>query len=538
MNGKFYKHQLEKRKNNSDNDIMRDYKKRLDDEIEYIDPQDIHPNLMIPPSVSTFKHPIPQSTRHFNDRDRHRMSRIMHNKKQYTLPYIKKDFMESELNAVYRSSKMALNNNTLKHSVRNSSTNVSLDRNNNEAMSLSKQQRINLIKDRLTKETEINSVDLYSGNNMDAEMKAHNLELQASMLDEQDDRMFDDARFDDENGSNNTEYNNTPDFVKQFPNGMDRDKNIDRYLGKEPLVQSKNGSELNIGGMNPNKNSTPVVPDLVILPVYADIKQYTKLLACKQEIIEHALDDMGIEQQRIITQETGQELFKKLRPKVDLMSEVWIDDVKSRLPYNKSNKDIMSKLDKRKPVLCVLGHVDHGKTTLLDYLRKTNVASNEAGGITQSIGAFSINVKEYNSECFYDEMVIFDTPGHAAFTGMRQRGANVVDLAILIVSATDGVQPQTKESLAIIRKYNLPYVIAINKVDRLEADVYMVKKQLKELDVFDNEIDMIEISAKTGQGINDLIDIIDTTLELYNPVGSFQENAEVVVVEAKKKYVI
>ncbi|MCX6702576.1 MAG: GTP-binding protein [Candidatus Wolfebacteria bacterium] len=175
----------------------------------------------------------------------------------------------------------------------------------------------------------------------------------------------------------------------------------------------------------------------------------------------------------------------------------------------------------RPPIVVVMGHVDHGKTTLLDYIRKTTVASKEAGGITQSIGAYEI---EHSGK----KITFIDTPGHEAFSRMRERGANLADLAILIVAADDGVQPQTKEVIGIIKETKTPFVVAINKIDKNNADPERVKGELAKEEVFlegyGGNISWQGISAKTGEGVNELLDFILLAAELegltYDPSGA------------------
>ena len=157
----------------------------------------------------------------------------------------------------------------------------------------------------------------------------------------------------------------------------------------------------------------------------------------------------------------------------------------------------------RPPVVVVMGHVDHGKTKLLDAIRDTHVMESEAGGITQHIGAYQAVRK--------DQLITFiDTPGHEAFTVMRSRGAQVADIAILVVAADDGVQPQTREAIDIIRSAKLPMIVAINKVDKPEADVERVKRELSDLNLISEEWGgktiMVSISAKQSKNIDALLD--------------------------------
>ena len=167
-----------------------------------------------------------------------------------------------------------------------------------------------------------------------------------------------------------------------------------------------------------------------------------------------------------------------------------------------------------------MGHVDHGKTTLLDYIRKTNIASREAGGITQTIGAYEITYKE-------EKITFIDTPGHEAFSNMRAYGARVADLAVLVVAADDGVKPQTKEALHAILDAKIPFVVAINKIDKNNADIERTKRDLYAAGIVlegeGGNISWQQISAKTGEGVNELLDLILLAAEVegltYDPAA-------------------
>jgi len=170
---------------------------------------------------------------------------------------------------------------------------------------------------------------------------------------------------------------------------------------------------------------------------------------------------------------------------------------------------------KRPPVVVVMGHVDHGKTTLLDTIRKTNVAGGETGGITQHIGAYQVKIRPEDPSSL---ITFIDTPGHEAFTKMRSRGAVVADIAILVVAANDGVKPQTKEAISIIKKANLPFIVAINKVDIEGVIIDKVKGQLAENEVFvegyGGDIVAVEVSATKGTGVSQLLELIELMYEL------------------------
>lgn len=194
------------------------------------------------------------------------------------------------------------------------------------------------------------------------------------------------------------------------------------------------------------------------------------------------------------------------------------------------------KSQSRPPVVVILGHVDHGKTTLLDYIRKTNSAAREVGGITQSIGAFEVElpVKEYAS----NKITFIDTPGHEAFTKLRSRGADVADCAILIVDAVDSVMPQTKESLSHIKSAGIPFIVAVNKIDLPGANVERVKQDLmKEGVMFEKlggDIPIIEISAKTGMGVKELLEMILFIASLKELTASLDSEVEAYIIESKK----
>ena len=195
------------------------------------------------------------------------------------------------------------------------------------------------------------------------------------------------------------------------------------------------------------------------------------------------------------------------------------------MPANiQTNKKIV-----RSPIVAVLGHVDHGKTTLLDAIRKTNVAAREAGAITQHIGAYQLT--------FADKKITFiDTPGHAAFETMRSRGAEVADVAVLVVAADDGVKQQTIEAVRHIRSAKIPLVVAINKIDLPQANIAKVKKDLAKnnvlLEGFGGNVPFAEISAKTGQGIENLLELINLTGELEELYCDPADNLDGVVIES------
>ncbi|OJI06863.1 translation initiation factor IF-2 [bacterium CG10_46_32] len=183
----------------------------------------------------------------------------------------------------------------------------------------------------------------------------------------------------------------------------------------------------------------------------------------------------------------------------------------------------------RPPVVVVMGHVDHGKTTLLDAIRKTNVVAGESGGITQHIGAYQVEEK--------GRLITFlDTPGHEAFKAMRERGGQVADVAILVVAADDGLKPQTLESINVIQKENLPFVVAINKMDKPGADIDRVKKELTEINLnpedWGGKVICTPVSAKKGEGIHELLEMVLLVSDLEKFIADPHKPGQGVIIES------
>ena len=186
----------------------------------------------------------------------------------------------------------------------------------------------------------------------------------------------------------------------------------------------------------------------------------------------------------------------------------------------------------RPPVVSVLGHVDHGKTTLLDAIRNSDVATKEAGGITQSIGASTVTTKEGK------EITFIDTPGHAVFGKMRSMGAQVADVVILVIAADDGVKPQTREAIRYIKEANVPFIVAFTKIDLPGALVTKTKADLvKESVILDGaggDVPSVEVSGKTGKGIDDLLEMIILVSEMNEVIGDKNARLEAVIIETGK----
>ncbi len=188
----------------------------------------------------------------------------------------------------------------------------------------------------------------------------------------------------------------------------------------------------------------------------------------------------------------------------------------------------------RPPIVVVMGHIDHGKSSLLDYIRKTNIVDKESGGITQHLSAYEVVHAVKTGVA--DRITFLDTPGHQAFSKMRSRGASVADIAILVVSAEDGVKEQTKEALGAILDAKIPYIVAINKIDKPNANIERTKQNLAEneiyLEGFGGDVPFVPISAKVGTGVKELLDMLLLITEMENITGDAALHASGVVTEA------
>lgn len=207
--------------------------------------------------------------------------------------------------------------------------------------------------------------------------------------------------------------------------------------------------------------------------------------------------------------------------------EVKVDVIEELLKEEEEEAD---KLESRPPVICVMGHVDHGKTSLLDAIRKTNVTDKEAGGITQHIGAYTVNINDQS-------ITFLDTPGHEAFTAMRMRGANSTDIAILVVAADDGVMPQTVEAINHAKAAGIEIIVAVNKIDKPGANIDRVKQEMTEYELipvdWGGTTEFVPVSAKSGEGIETLLETILLTAEILELKANPNRRARGLVIEAE-----
>ena len=280
----------------------------------------------------------------------------------------------------------------------------------------------------------------------------------------------------------------------------------------------------------PIKEVKPVqeeVIKVIELPVSLTIKE----LADKMKIQPSVLIKKLFLEGKVVTLNTelDYEAAEEIALEYDIICEheVVIDVIEELL---KEDEEDESLLEKRPPVICVMGHVDHGKTSLLDAIRKTNVILGESGGITQHIGAYTVKVKG-------EQITFLDTPGHEAFTAMRMRGAQATDIAILVVAADDGVMPQTVEAISHAKAAGIEIIVAVNKIDKPSANIDRVKQELSEYELLAEDWGgstvFVPVSAHTGEGIENLLEMILLQAEMLELKANYNRKARGIVIEAK-----
>ena len=272
--------------------------------------------------------------------------------------------------------------------------------------------------------------------------------------------------------------------------------------------------------------------DVEIKPIkiveFSNVDEISKIFNTKPNDIIQKCMSLGI--LATINQRLEWDVIELLAEEFGFKAER-LEDIGEELFTLENSEEDIKKAVERSPVVTVMGHVDHGKTSLLDYIRKTNVVGGESGGITQHIGAHKVQLTDGNSVTF------LDTPGHEAFTAMRARGAKVTDMVVIVVAANDGVMPQTVEAIDHAKAAKVPIIIAINKMDLPDVDPERVKRELSEHEVlvedWGGKIQAIPISAKTGEGIDNLLSSMLVESEMLELKANYETLARGTVIDSK-----
>lgn len=311
----------------------------------------------------------------------------------------------------------------------------------------------------------------------------------------------------------------------------------DKRNRKDLIYEEDSENIKNIKGKNkpgkfikPEKRAEETVEEqikVITLPEKLTIKELADKMKIQPSVIVKKLFLQG--QIVTVNQEISYETAENIAIEYDIIceQEVKVDVIEELLKEDDEKQEDMVS---RSPVICVMGHVDHGKTSLLDAIRKTNVTDKEAGGITQHIGAYTVNVND-------QKITFLDTPGHEAFTAMRMRGANSTDIAILVVAADDGVMPQTVEAINHAKAAGIEIIVAVNKIDKPGANIERVKQELTEYGLIAEDWGgstvFVPVSAKTGEGIEQLLEMILLTAEVLELKANPNRRARGLVIEAE-----
>jgi len=345
------------------------------------------------------------------------------------------------------------------------------------------------------------------------------------------------AKSDGKNNKNSGKNNkpaSRPMDNKLANNNSNNNNNV-KGSGKNNKPARKNGK--NTAGKPANKGSKPApAPQpakkeeeikVITIPEAITIGELANKMKMQSSVLIKKLFMQGM--MLNVNQEVDFETAESIALEFDIIAEKEekVDVIEELLREEEEDESTMVK---RPPVVCVMGHVDHGKTSLLDAIRKTNVISGEAGGITQHIGAYVVN---YNGE----KITFLDTPGHEAFTAMRMRGAQATDIAILVVAADDGVMPQTVEAISHAKAAGISIIVAVNKIDKPSANVEKVKQELAEYELlaedWGGDTVFVPVSAHTGEGLDQLLEMVLLTAEINELKANRNRKARGVVIEAK-----
>jgi translation initiation factor IF-2 len=294
---------------------------------------------------------------------------------------------------------------------------------------------------------------------------------------------------------------------------------------KAPRVRGRAARDAATSEHGFTKPTAPVVREVTI-PETITVAELAQRMAVKAAEVIKAMMQMGVMAtiNQAIDQDTAVLVVEEMGHKPKLVTDT---DIEESL---KLDDEVSTETERRPPVVTIMGHVDHGKTSLLDHIRASKVADGEAGGITQHIGAYHVDTDK-------GTITFLDTPGHEAFTAMRARGSQVTDIVVLVVAADDGVMPQTIESIQHAKAGSVPLVVAVNKIDKPEADPDRVKNELAKHEVipedWGGEHQFVHVSAKSGEGIDALLDAILLQAELMELEAPVEETARGVVLESR-----
>jgi len=330
-----------------------------------------------------------------------------------------------------------------------------------------------------------------------------------------DDRKGKKSRKDEKKDDRGTKYGRKELHVNADKSG--RRKKKKRKITSIPTAETEHGFTM---------PTAPIVRD-VALPETISVTDLAQRMSVKAAEVIKVMMNMGsmVTINQMLDQDTAAVVVEEMGHRAELIK----DDAAEEAVFSAVDEEEGEAVT-RAPVVTIMGHVDHGKTSLLDYIRRSKVASGEAGGITQHIGAYHVDVGG-------SSITFLDTPGHAAFTAMRARGAKVTDIVVLVVAADDGVMPQTKEAVQHAKAAGVPLIIAVNKIDKPEADAERIKNELSQFEVipedWGGDTMFVSVSAHTGEGVDKLLETISLQAEVLELKAVKTGSARGTVVESR-----